>query len=233
MWSTLLDIAHDCLDLVYPRICVGCDINTPVRNGMFCMHCLADIPVTGFHNVGDNRFEQQFWGRVPISSGAAKYFFIPGGITQNLLHNIKYRGRKDVATTIGRQYGRELIGCRRFESLTMIVPVPLHWRKLRKRGYNQSQAFGAGISDALQLPLHTNLLYRSKSATSLTSMTREERLNTISSMFSLKACRSLAGHHVLLVDDVLTTGATLEACASRLLSKGALVSLATIACGRI
>ncbi len=222
------------VDLVYPRICASCDHNKPLHGQIFCLDCLVGLPQTKFHLTPDNPFEQHFWGRVDIHSGAAMYFFIPGGRTQTLLHNIKYRRRSEIAEEIGVIYGRQLSRSPRFERVDIIVPVPLHWRKRKKRGFNQSAAFARGLALGMQTELNTTLLRRIIQTETQTRKSREQRVENMKGAFVIKDSQTIAGRHVLLVDDVLTTGATLEACAERLHeAKGVDISLATIACGRI
>ena len=217
-----------------PRICGACDDGLPVRNGVFCVRCLAELPETEYHFTAENPFERHFWGRVPIKAGAAHYYFVPGGRTQTLLHNIKYRRRRDLAVEVGRQYGLKLADSPRFKGITHIIPVPLHWRKSRQRGFNQSAAFGKGIADSMGVDCVTDHLRRIRHTATQTRKSRGERIANISGVFELSEPDRLAQQHVLLVDDVLTTGATLEACALELLKANlASISIATIACGRI
>ena len=229
----LFNLAHDIIDLVYPRICGACDGGVPVKGGIFCIECLAGLPLTNYHQIEGNPFERHFWGRVPIRAGAAMYFFVPGGKTQTLLHNIKYRRRRELAVEVGRMYGQDLSQSVRFAGITHVVPVPLHWRKQRMRGFNQSLAFAEGIAAAMEIPC-PSILKRARHTPSQTRMTRSQRIENMAGAFSLHGPERLKGAHVLLVDDVLTTGATLEACA--LVLQGAdlsAISVATIACGRI
>ena len=162
------------------------------------------------------------------------YFFIPGGRTQTLLHNIKYRRRKDIAERLGILYGQQLTDSEVFGTVDVIIPVPLHWRKQRKRGFNQSEAFARGLASSLQVQVNVGNMVRNLHTSSQTRMSREERIKNIEEAFSLRSADEVAYRHVLLVDDVLTTGATLEACANVLkTAPGVVVSMATIACGRI
>ena len=226
------ELLEDLADIIYPRLCGACD-NAPVRKSPFCIDCLAELPHTGYHLVPENPFEMQFWGRVPITAGAALYYFIPGGRTQRLLHNLKYRGRRDLATRLGEFYAFQLCESGRFTSIDLIIPVPLHWRKRHQRGYNQSEDFARGLSAGLDVPYKKTVLRRSGSGKSLTSMSREERAEEVTGMFVVRQSSLVADKHVLLVDDVLTTGATLEECARVLIGAGAKISLCTLACGRI
>ena len=234
MNSYLRSLASDIFDLVYPRICAACMHGKPVRGGIFCMSCLTDLPETGFHLVSDNAFERHFWGRINVEAGAAFFFFIPQGKTQELLHNIKYRGRSDFAEAVGQQYGHELQSSDRFNQIDCIIPVPLHPGRLRKRGFNQSAAFGKGLAEVMGIPLLTNVLIRRRATSTQTRKSRTERIKNMEDAFVIKHPGDLNGKHVMIVDDVLTTGATLEACAIALSGAADLkVSLVTMACGRL
>jgi len=195
---------------------------------------MAGLPCTNYHLIEDNPFERHFWGRVKIEAGGALYFFVPGGRAQTLLHNIKYRRRSDYAVKVGQIYGQQLAATHRFHDLSAIIPVPLHWRKLRKRGFNQSRSFAEGLSESMCVPVDLEILKRKRSTSTQTRKSRSARVLNVADAFDLKQSSRLEGMRVLLVDDVLTTGATLEACASKLLEiPGLKVTLATIACGRI
>jgi ComF family protein len=161
-------------------------------------------------------------------------FFSSGSGTQRLLHQIKYNNRPDLITVIGHWYGKQLLNTPIWEGIDLIVPVPLHWKKQRKRGYNQSAVFGQAIGNVLGVPCHKNALVRLTHDKSLTGMNRLERVGTIGDSFAVAKKSHLNGLHILLVDDVLTTGATLEACALALIkSSVASIRMVTIACGQL
>ena len=234
MPNFLLDLVNDVIDLVYPRNCGACDNGVPVRNGVFCVDCLARLPETGYHSIPNNPFERHFWGRIPIQAGAALYFFVPGGKTQTLLHNIKYRRRQELAVEMGSLYGATLRCEKRFSDISHILPVPLHWRKKHHRGFNQSAAFSKGLAMSIGVPNVCDLLLRKHHTPSQTRLSRSQRISNMSGAFKLQKPERIRQAHVLLVDDVLTTGATLEACALELMkAKPATISMVTIACGRI
>lgn len=227
-------LAGEILDLIYPQVCAACNDDKPARRNIFCVSCIIKIPCTNYHLIEDNPFERHFWGRVNIEAGSALYYFVPGGRTQNLLHNIKYRRRSDYAESVGQIYGKQLVATARFSKVQFIVPVPLHWRKLRSRGFNQSQAFAKGLADSMDITVDRNSLIRVRNTSTQTRKSRSERVQNMTDAFGLNKISHLERKHVLLVDDVLTTGATLEACALKLLEiPGLKVYLATIACGRI
>lgn len=175
-----------------------------------------------------------FKGRVMLRAGASFLFFSRGGGTQHLLHQIKYNNQPELITTVGKWYGKQLMGSTLWEGIDVIVPVPLHWKKQRKRGYNQSAVFGAAIGEVMHVPCHPNALLRVTHDKSLTGMKRLERVETISSSFVVAKPALVRNKHVLLVDDVLTTGATLESCAIALQNlPAASVRMVTIACGEL
>jgi len=187
------------------------------------------LPKTGYHLQKENPFTERFWGRVHVQAGAAMYLFKKGSRTQNLIHNIKYKGRHQIAVTLGNMYGRNLKVSPFFKDIDAIVPVPLHWKKERARGYNQSAKFGQGLAEILKVPIFAKGLKRVVHSPSQTQMSRQQRIENVMKAFELNQPKSLEGQHILLVDDVLTTGATLEACATKILAlSNTKVSMATI-----
>lgn len=227
-------LVNDLIDLVYPKTCAACVEARPARGGIFCIGCLTQLPETDFHKTEGNPFEMHFWGRVKIVAGAAFLFFVPDGRTQTLLHNIKYRHRSDFALTIGEFYGNQLKHAPRFQGIDLIVPVPLHWKKERERGFNQSAEFGRGLANAMDTVFLKNGLTRLRYTSTQTKKSRADRVANLKEAFAVTDENQLKGRHILIVDDVLTTGATLEACALVLKDiEGVQISLATIACGRM
>ena len=220
----------DLVNFFMPALCPACHQKSLAQSNKICLTCQWRMPETRFHQLPDNRFMAQFAGRVPIKYGAACFFFNKSGTVQRLLFEIKYRGRRDLATYLGRYYGYTLKQDLIFPENSVIVPVPLHPRKLRIRGFNQSTAFAEGLSKMMGIPLDTTTLIRIRHTPSQTRRSRQERIENVQHAFQLSDPSRLKGRHVILVDDVLTTGATLESCALTVLHQTeASMSIFTIA----
>ncbi|MBK9328841.1 MAG: ComF family protein [Sphingobacteriales bacterium] len=180
----------------------------------------------------DNPVEKIFYGRIPLEFATSLLFFHKGEMVQQILHNIKYYEQKELASFIGRIFGERLQNNPYLHDVTTIVPVPLHPQKQHIRGYNQSALFAEGMNEVLQLEMSANNLFRKTNTESQTRKSRTERWENVGAVFAVRKPDRLKGKHVLLIDDVLTTGATLEACAQTLIDcSGCRVSVATIACG--
>lgn len=226
----LLRPFEDLLGLFYPHLCLACGKNAPPYRQDICTPCKATLPETNFHLEKENPFTERFWGRVDLHAGAALYLFTKRGRVQHLIHNLKYKGKREVGITLGRRYGYYLRRSPYFIESEIIVPVPLHPRKERMRGFNQSEMFAKGLSESMGIPYLKNGLKRTAHTASQTKKSRLDRLENMEGTFAVGKEKALQGKHILLVDDVLTTGSTLEACAAELLKvPGATVSMATIA----
>jgi len=187
------------------------------------------MPKTGFWNENENPVARIFWGRVYLQNVSSFLHFQKGGRLQNIIHNMKYKNIKEIGTFLGKLYGYELKNIPN-SNVDLIIPVPLHKSKLRKRGYNQSEYIARGISEVLNLPVNTNSIERYIASDSQTRKSRFERWENVKNVFKIVEPQSFIGKHVLLVDDVITTGATLEACARAILEiPGTKVSIATLA----
>lgn len=216
--------------LFYPNLCLACNKNLPPGQEILCITCQVKLPKTNFHQEKENEFTERFWGRIPLQTGAALYYFTKGGRTQQLVHALKYEGKKQVGIKLGNIYGLQLKESPFFHDVDFILPVPLHPQKERQRGYNQSQLFAEGLSQSMQKPWSRKHLLRSTYTQTQTQKTRMERFANVAQAFQVSHPADLEGKHLLLVDDVMTTGATLEACALRLLEIPSVrLSMATIA----
>jgi len=225
-----IPILYYLTELLFPRLCVTCGDKLIEQEQWICLHCLHHIPRTNFHLQPENRVAQLFYGRVKIEFATSFFYFSKGSIYQSLLHNLKYKGMKELGEEIGKYFGIDLLQSADFSSVDLICPVPLHPMKEKKRGYNQSWWIASGIATQMQKPLSDNNLKRVTATETQTRKTRFERWQNVEGIFELNNPEAFAGKHILLVDDVITTGSTLEACAQAILSKtDARVSIATLA----
>lgn len=223
-------ILSDLTYLFFPRVCVTCGKDLSRTEEMLCVRCQQKLPYTYFHTIPDNPVEKVFWGRVPISHATACLYFSKDGMVQHLIHELKYKGRKDLAQYMGRIMGQVLDHTKWLGQIDALVPVPLFAAREKKRGYNQSTLLCKGIATLHDLPIYTELVKREKHTDTQTHRTRIDRWENMQGAFSIIPGKQPAHQHLLLVDDVLTTGATLESCAATLLSiPGVRVSICTLA----
>ncbi|MDR2971422.1 MAG: ComF family protein [Bacteroidales bacterium] len=218
------------LNFFYPRICISCGNVLLPQEQFFCLHCLYNFPETRYHEFDDSPLSQLFLGRVKVENVGAFLFYKKGNQTQKILHQLKYHGVKEVGEFLGNIYGTQLINREKWKTIEMILPIPLHKKKEKKRGYNQSEWIAKGLSAGMQIPYHTNLLLRTEFTETQTKKNRFHRWENVKEVFHLTDFNALANKHVLLCDDVLTTGATLEAAIQKLLAVPSVkVSVATLA----
>ncbi|MDX9882277.1 MAG: phosphoribosyltransferase family protein [Prolixibacteraceae bacterium] len=220
----------DFTELFFPRACMVCSANLLNTEKLVCLHCLHGLPRTNFHLEERNPVAEIFYGRVQLESATSFFFFNKGSRYQKLIHALKYKGMKEVGILLGRHFAIDLEKSPAFVSVDVICPVPLHPKKEKKRGYNQSEFIARGISGRMGKPLSTGNLVRLVHTGSQTRKGRYERWENVEGIFGLKQPEDFEGKHILLVDDVLTTGSTLEACALGILSatKNTKVSIATL-----
>ena len=223
-------VLDDLVSIFYPLLCLACGEEEVTETDQICIACEMELPRTNFHFNKHNPFTDRFSGRIPLQSGAAFYYFFKGGKTQHLIHQIKYHGKKNIAVSLGRIYGNQLKTSPLFKDIDLILPVPLHAYKLRQRGYNQSAVFAEGLSQAMGIPWKDHILKRVTYTTTQTKKSKLDRAENVEQVFMVAHPKQIEGKHVLIVDDVLTTGATLESCANEVLKvPGTKISLATIA----
>jgi ComF family protein len=226
----IFNLWNDFVSLFFPVICVACGKNLYKNENSICTYCLYHLPKSNFHLTNDNPVAKIFWGRINIQSAASFYAFNKGGKVQQLIHQLKYKGQQHVGVSLGKLYGYELRNSIDFKNIDIIIPVPLHAKKQRKRGYNQSVCFAEGLAQTMQLTVDSTVLFRSAASETQTKKSRFTRWKNVESIFHTQNEQRIAHKHLLLVDDVITTGATLEACAQALLkTDGVKVSIATIA----
>lgn len=216
--------------MVFPRVCPLCG-NVLVENEkMICSRCLTDLPQTHFRNMQDNPVARMFWGRVPFSAATSYLFFEKGNKARKMIHEIKYHDNKELGYEAGQLTGHYLLSTEAFMDIDIIVPVPLHKRKHKIRGYNQSEWIGKGVSEVLTKPIDCDNLYRKVFNPSQTRQNRYSRWKNVEGIFDLRDPGRFAGKHLLLLDDVITTGSTIEACSLALRkAPGARISIVSLA----
>lgn len=196
-----------------------------------CTYCLFHLPKTNYHLYADNPVVKLFWGRANVFSASSLYTFSKGSRVQHLIHQLKYRGKKEIGTSLGKYYGKELKAAPMFSSAEIILPVPLHSQKLKKRGYNQSESFAQGIAESMGAESLNDILIRTYASETQTKKSRFARWKNVEEIFKITSPEKIKGKHVLLVDDVVTTGSTLDACTQKILEvPDTKVSVVTIAC---
>ena len=217
-------------ELMFPRLCVVCGDKLIEQEQCICLHCLHHIPRTNYHLAPDNPVAQLFYGRVPIELATSFFRFSKGSDYQKLLHGLKYKGMMEIGAEIGKHFAIDLMQSPEFSAVDVICPVPLHPMKEKKRGYNQSWWIASGMARQMQKELSDADLKRITATETQTRKNRFERWQNVEGIFELSNPEAFAGKHILLIDDVVTTGSTLEACAQAILSKtDAKVSIATLA----
>ena len=207
----------DFLNLFFPRTCRCCGTALLSSENQICIKCILHLPLTNFVDLVDNLVEKMFWGRCKIEAATALFYFRKKGNIQKILHEIKYKSNIKLAHRMGNLLGIELKKSNRFADVDIIIPVPLHPKKKRKRGYNQSEEIAKGMAVHFKREINTSCLIRQTYNKTQTKKGRVERWTNVSDIFSVVDPEAIKGKHILLVDDVLTTGATLEACALKLL----------------
>ena len=218
------------INLFFPTVCSGCNSFLLTNENVICTVCRHDIPLTNHHLNPENEAFKKFYGRIPVLHTSALFYFHKKGIVQELIHNLKYKGHEEIGTIMGEWYAEDLKTIQLLQSVDEIIPVPLHPKKLKERGYNQVTAFGTALSASLNLVFNDSLLIRnvySKTQSKKTLLGRTEGIETI---FDVSFTDKNHNKHFLLIDDVITTGATLEACSRALLKiPGAKISIVCMA----
>lgn len=224
------ELWNDFINLFYPNICQSCGNYLFKNEVAICSRCLYQIPKTDFHLQKNNPVSILFWGRVRIEYATSYFTFSKGSKFQKLIHKLKYHHKTDIGVELGKHLAYNLRKSEFFDDIDLIIPVPLHPKKQKIRGYNQAKVIADGLAEIMQLDVNCSNLYRSIYTQSQTRKSKLERWENVDNIFKLHARSELEGKHVLLVDDVVTTGSTLEACAQAILkAKGSKVSIATLA----
>ncbi len=211
-----MTILNSFINLLFPNMCVACGESLIKGEHFVCLKCLNEIPKTNYHLQKENPVEQRFWGKVPIENATSYFFFQKGSKFQHLLHELKYKNNKEIGAFLGKYSTAELINDSFLQKIDLIVPVPLHRKREAKRGYNQSEWICKGISEIMQKPMSARNLIRTQQNTTQTKKSVFERYENTQGIFEVKNTAEFADKHILLVDDVLTTGSTIEACIQEL-----------------
>lgn len=226
----MITILEDIFYLFFPKVCACCDSQLVKNEDEICLKCRFELPITNYTKEKDNKVEQVFYGRVKIEFATALLFYRTKGISQKLIYKLKYKGEQRIGTLLGQWLGDELKESNRVPAIDCIVPVPLHSKKLKKRGYNQLSTFGNSLSNILEVPFIENVLIKKSVTETQTLKHRIERWKNVKEIFHLSDATVFQHKHILLIDDVITTGATLEACALELSKANSIkISIATMA----
>ncbi len=228
--KVLNDLLDDFLSILFPRICYGCGNHLMRNENVICVECRVLIPQTGYHTMPGNPVAQLFWGRCLVERAAAFSFYNRGSRIRKLIHALKYKGVKEIGTELGFIYGSSLKSSGFLDGIDLIIPVPLHTSKQRSRGFNQSLVISEGLSSVTGIGLDSGALVRPVKTQTQTKRSRYERWTNVDGIFTVTAPERLTGKHILLVDDVITTGSTVEACVNELLkTDGVKISVISLA----
>ena len=228
--SHLKDWFSSFIHLLFPRSCMVCGGPLMKDEDCICTLCNMELPRTYYHLRKDNPVEQLFWGKIPLGRATSYFFYRKGSDFCRIIHQLKYGGQKEIGSIMGRYMANEMIESGFFSGIDLIIPVPLHKKKQRLRGYNQSEWIARGITAVTGIPIDTESIFRKKNTETQTHKSILERRDNVEGIFELQRPEALVGKHILIVDDVLTTGSTTLACASCLVKvEGIRISILTLA----
>lgn len=218
------------INLFFPKLCGGCNTLLLNNENTICVKCRHNLPFTYHHLIENNEIMAKFYGLLPVEFAAGMLYFHSKGLAQELIHNLKYRKQQEIGTVLGTLYGNELRESGKLPAIDFIIPTPIHKKRLQERGYNQVSTFCIALSKELQIPIENDVLFRMKHTKTQTKKSKEKRAEMKSNDFEIRHKDHHQGKHYLLIDDVITSGATIEACANALLkipnSKISLLSIA-------
>lgn len=219
------------LELFYPTVCAACGKSLFSWEQLVCTHCRSFLPKTGYELVAENPLARLFYGKVRLKAVTAGFFFSKDGKVQSLIHELKYRGNAEAGIFLGQELGKSIKNAPLFQDIDYLIPIPLHPKREKQRGYNQSMMIAQGISEVTDIQIGNEFLIRKVNTATQTHKSKDERWRNVKDIFELRHAERLHDKSVLLVDDVLTTGSTLESGALTLSSvSGITISCATAAC---
>ena len=228
--TLLKNLVEDALHLFYPHVCTGCGSDLIKKDNLLCLNCLEDLPHTNFMLYENNPIERIFTGRMQVKAAHSQFYFAKGQLIQHLIHQLKYNGNQAIGECLGEIVGNSLLKTERFSNIDYLIPLPLYPDKEFKRGYNQAEVICRGISKSTRIPVMNNNVIRQRPTETQTRKHRSERWQNVDGSFIVKHPEKLTGRNILLVDDVITTGASLEACGQVILQvPGTTLSLASLA----
>ncbi len=230
MFAQLKNIFTSTLHLFYPHVCTGCGSDLLEETNLLCLRCIRDLPHTHFAGIANNPIEKYFWGRINLTTAHSEFYFSKDSLIQHLIHQLKYKGNTKIGFYLGEMLGKSMLKSNRFDNIDALIPLPLFIDKEHIRGYNQATIICNGISSILNVPVLTNHIIRQLNTQTQTRKHRTERWENVDGSFTIANEKALLGKHLLLVDDVVTTGATLEACGNTILQiENVKLSIATLA----
>jgi ComF family protein len=222
------------INLLYPAQCLACENILHQNESLICLNCLLHLPKTNLHNDPSNAVCQLFWGRAKVKMATAFLFFTKDGKVQHLIHQLKYNKKPEIGIYLGKLFGKNLSESPCFQGTDVIVPVPLHPKKTKTRGYNQSEKIAVGLSQTMNIPVDTTSFIRRNETETQTRKSRFSRWENVKEVFAVDDENALRNKHILLVDDVITTGATIEGCIRKLTAiEGVRVSVVSLAIATI
>jgi ComF family protein len=222
------ELKNSILHILFPHVCDGCGSDIIDEESNLCMKCIGALPETNFHLHANNPVEKIFWGRLPVVSATAQFYFTKESLMQHLMHQLKYRGNKELGKQLGRLMGYDLKKATRFDKADYLIPLPLFAPKERRRGFNQATILCEGIAEVMNTQIALDVIVRTQYTETQTKKGRIERWQNMEGKFELIKPGKIQNKNILLIDDVITTGATLEACANELLQAGPNLSIATL-----
>ena len=226
----LKSLLSDFLHLIYPHNCEGCGSDTLNQDSFLCAKCLYQLPHTGFIEKADNPLERKLYGRLNVQHAGAGFYFSKDGLLQHLVAQLKYKNNKEMGLYLGKLLGYQLMDCKRFDDVEILIPLPLNRKKENKRGYNQSEIICQGIASVWNRPIVTDAISRVINTATQTKKNRSDRWENVDGVFEVTNTEKLIGKHIALLDDIITTGASIDACGNELLKVSG-VKLSVISVG--